>query len=266
MLVVNGFKNPIKTQGDNVLIYFTGDTHGDFSRFYSQWFTDSQNMTKNDYVIICGDCGAGWDDSEESSLKLDWLEERPFTVLFIDGNHDNFDYLNSLPEEDWHGGRVHKLRPSVIHLMRGYVFNIDGNKIFAFGGARSHDISDGVYEVGDIPWLRYSGKRLFRINHLSWWSEEMPNDAEMKRGRRNLGAVRNKVDYIITHETPLSVLGLINPLFKHDSLNDYLEEIKSTVSYKHWFFGHYHDTRNFGDISMLYRDIVPMPENSVWGY
>lgn len=46
----------------------------------------------------------------------------------------------------WHGGRVHKIRPSVIHLMRGQVFEIDGKRIFAFGGASSHDIDGGILE------------------------------------------------------------------------------------------------------------------------
>ena len=54
---------------------------------------------------------------------MDWLEDRPFTTLFCEGNHENFDRLYSYPVEKWNGGNVHKIRPSVIHLMRGQVFN-----------------------------------------------------------------------------------------------------------------------------------------------
>ena len=41
--------------------------------------------------------------------------------------------------EKWHGGKVHKINDSIIHLMRGQVYNIDNNNIFTFGGAASVD-------------------------------------------------------------------------------------------------------------------------------
>ena len=52
------------------------------------------------------------------------LEEKPFTTLYVDGNHENFDRLYGYPIENWQGGKVHKIRPSVLHLMRGQVFEI----------------------------------------------------------------------------------------------------------------------------------------------
>lgn len=100
-------------------------------------------MTKEDYVIICGDFGGVWNkevENKEEKHLLDWLEEKPFTTLFVDGNHENFDRLYSYPVELWHGGKVHKIRPSVIHLMRGQIYEIDGKSFFTFGGASSHDI------------------------------------------------------------------------------------------------------------------------------
>ena len=50
-------------------------------------------------------------------------------MLFIDGNHENFDKLNSYPVETWCGGKVHKIRNNVIHLMCGEVYCIEGNTI-----------------------------------------------------------------------------------------------------------------------------------------
>ena len=35
------------------MIYITGDTHGDFSRFSVEAFPEQKNMTKDDYVTIC---------------------------------------------------------------------------------------------------------------------------------------------------------------------------------------------------------------------
>ena len=61
-------------------------------------------------MIICGDFGGLWDGGQKDQHWLDWLAEKPFTTLFVDGNHENFDLLNALPEKEWHGGRVHEVR------------------------------------------------------------------------------------------------------------------------------------------------------------
>ena len=82
------------------MIYVTGDTHGNFQRFGSRSFPDQKRMSKEDCVIICGDFGGVWDNSEKEKYWLDWLEEKPFTTLFADGNHENFDMLNGLPEKE----------------------------------------------------------------------------------------------------------------------------------------------------------------------
>ena len=37
------------------MVYATGDTHGNFLRFQAENFPEQENMTKNDYVVICGD-------------------------------------------------------------------------------------------------------------------------------------------------------------------------------------------------------------------
>lgn len=107
-------------------IFITGDTHGDFRRFKKEVFYEQAELTKRDYVICCGDLGGIWDGSAEEQGQLDWLEDRPFTTLFVSGNHENFDLLAKYPTEEWHGGTVQRIRPSVIHLMRGQVYDIQG--------------------------------------------------------------------------------------------------------------------------------------------
>lgn len=39
------------------MIFITGDTHGNFSRFSTKEFPEQKEMTKEDFVIICGDFG-----------------------------------------------------------------------------------------------------------------------------------------------------------------------------------------------------------------
>ncbi len=103
------------------MIFVTGDIHSKPNRFSADIFYEQKEMTKEDYLIILGDFGLVLESDSESRTEkywLDWLEKKPFTTLFVDGNHENFDRLDAYPVEEWNGGKVHKLRPSVIHLMR----------------------------------------------------------------------------------------------------------------------------------------------------
>lgn len=243
------------------MIFITGDIHGDPRRFNTESFPEQYEMTKNDYVIICGDFGLVWDyrgQNKNEKYWLDWLENKPFTTLFVDGNHENHERLNAYTVEEWHGGNVHKIRPSVIHLMRGQVFNIDDKKVFTFGGARSHDIKDGVLEPDDPKIKEWQNDlfRLFRINKRSWWKEELPIDSELECGRTNLKINNNSVDYIISHSPStreLYALGEKGP----DILTDYLDEICLSIDYKYHFFGHMHINQKITDKDIcLFEQII----------
>lgn len=121
------------------MIYITGDTHGmqDYRKLHV-FAGEHPELTKNDYMIIAGDFGGVW-DSKTLAADIRPYCDLPFTVLFVDGNHENFDLIETFPVETWKGGKVHKIRPDVIHLMRGQIFEIEGKTIFTFGGATSID-------------------------------------------------------------------------------------------------------------------------------
>ena len=253
------------------MIYITGDTHSDFSKFDIDKFSIQSEMTKDDYIIICGDFGGVWTFEEESSIEkanLDWLNSRNFTTLFVDGNHENFTRLYNYPEEEWHGGKVHKIRDSVIHLMRGEIFDIDNKKFFTFGGAKSHDIQEGILNLDEEEKIYEYRKRgaFFRIRDFSWWDLELPTDEEMKNGMRNLEKANYKVDYIITHCCPTSVQAILSGgTYKKDYLTDYLQEICEKCDFKKWYFGHYHDNRQIDSkYILIYEDIVPLEFESVF--
>ena len=76
------------------MIYAAGDLHGNTLRFQPQYFPEQAGMTKDDYMIVCGDAGLVWHGDKSDDPQLDRLEALPFTVLFVDGNHENFDALN----------------------------------------------------------------------------------------------------------------------------------------------------------------------------
>ena len=243
------------------MIYITGDTHAEFKRFSKKVF----DATENDYVIICGDFGGVWDQSAEQKYWLDWLAAKPWTTLFLDGNHENYDLLATYPVNQWHGGKVHFIRPNVIHLMRGQVFVIDGIRFFVMGGASSHDISSGILELDDPDFYMKRrrldrARALYRINHLSWWKEELPSEEEYAEGLKNLEAVGNRVDVILSHCAPSSIQDIISGgFYQKDRLTDYLDQVREQCSFRHWFFGHYHENRDVGEqFTLLYDRIVPL--------
>lgn len=245
------------------MLFFTGDTHGDFTRFSASNLEVQKSMTKDDCVIICGDFGGIWNRSKETDYWLKWLTDKPFTLLFVDGNHENFDMLNEYPETLWHGGKVHKITESIFHLMRGQLFMIDGRRIFTFGGAQSHDISDGILEPTDKNFAAQQKRltarnALFRVNRVSWWEEEMPSQTEYEEGIRTLEAQDRTVDYIVTHAGPNEIIDVLSrSQYTHDPLTDYLETIRQTTHFTRWFFGHYHDSVMIGnDFTLLYHVIV----------
>ena len=292
-------------------VFVTGDTHGPhpfgyksvdgfMKRFHKDNFSEQKNLTKNDFVIICGDFGGIWDcnrfitgESDDEKFSLDWLENRPFTTLFVPGNHENYDrligcknekLLNSwfyermpdmekdklrkgYPRKEWHGGFVREIRPSVLMLERGYIFDIDGLSCFAFGGAKSHDINDGILDPSDFDsneefkktYKRWNDeRRMFRVRGVSWWDEEIPSEEEMERGKKNIQEfmkTHDKIDCVFTHEPPASDSIYLG--FDSNDFNKYLESLNYDMKYSAWFYGHLHDNRRvFTNHYLLYEQIA----------
>lgn len=210
-------------------------------------------------MIVCGDFGI-WNESDKKEKEaLDELQKLSFTILFVDGNHENFDrlYSDEFDEIDLLGGKAHGIRNNVYHLKRGYVFTINDKKFFCFGGAKSHDIRDGILNPDDYKSLNeflreytamYNQGKIFRVNHFSWWDKELPSDEEMNNGIINLEKTDYKVDFIISHCAPSSIAKKINKHYDtEDKLTKYFEYIKDNVQFEKWFFGHYHNDQDITD-------------------
>lgn len=229
------------------MIFITGDIHGDYDihKFSTKNFPMQKRLTRSDYMIICGDFGLVWDNSKSERYWLNWLEQKTWTTLFIDGNHENFDLLESYPLTEWNGTQVHQITEHIIHLCRGSVFELENKRFFAFGGAESHD-------------------KKFRKKGISFWEQEMPNSQEMQHGRENLEKINWQTDIIITHTLPHHLQA---KLFKHqdyknNALTKYFDEIETKLNFKFWFSGHYHISKSLDEKHVLvYHNILQLTDN-----
>ncbi len=209
------------------MIYFTGDTHRQIGRFSSEFMSGENTWTNDDVIIVCGDFGYIFFDSIYEKNYLNELEKKPYTIAFVDGNHENFPVLYSYPSEEWNGGIIHRIRKNIVHLTRGQVFTIQGKKIFTFGGAFSTD-------------------RDMRILGDTYWEEEIPTQKEFEEGIKNLLKVDMKVDYVVTHTIPGTLIETVmrsKVPYDERFLAGYLDRIMGEVKFTKWFFGHWHEDK-----------------------
>ncbi|MDU2065921.1 MAG: metallophosphoesterase [Sporomusaceae bacterium] len=233
------------------MIYVTGDLHGniDKAKLNMKNFACQKSLSKKDYLIITGDFGCVWSGGKDDQWLLDWFEAKSFTTLWVDGNHENFNLLNEYPVLEWNGGLVHQIRPSVLHLMRGQVFKIDGKTFFTFGGATSSD-------------------KEFRKENKSWWSQEVPTEKEFQEAIENLKQHDMKVDYIVTHTAPTSVISELE-LDIHklkDPTCIMLDYFLKNVTFGRWFFGHFHQNKSLDQFIALYNSIGAIQEERIAFY
>ena len=197
------------------MIYLLSDQHGGecvggLKKYY-------EIATEDDLLIILGDVGLKFTDTEENRAFDELFLSSPKKIAFLDGNHENFKHLYSYPEEDWCGGKVHRLTENIVHLERGYVYEIGRKSFFVFGGCKSSEI-----------WKERG----------LWQKEETPTEEELFRAYANLKKCGNRVDYILTHK------------YECGNEDSYSEEllalcryIDSEVCFRHWYSGHWHEDR-----------------------
>ena len=208
------------------MIYLTGDTHGEVSRFVK--IHREFGLGKGDTLVVAGDFGCIFGLGRRDEEKLDALSRLPYTILFLDGNHECFPKLYDYPEEMWQGGRAHRIRPNLLHLARGQVFELEGLSVFTMGGGYSIDVA-------------------LRLPGVSWWPQEMPSEAEYAEAWANLQRHDNRVDILISHAAPEETMerfiqmGVISHRFLQEArLNGFLEEVRRKVAHRHYYFGHMH--------------------------
>ena len=219
--------------------FLKGDIHGNLFEIID--FINRFNLGKNDNIIILGDCGIAWRKDKKDlaqNIKL-WNEcGNGVKLYFIDGNHENFNILNSLPIENNMG----KIADNIYHLRRGQVYEFENKKILVCGGADSID-------------------KYRRIENFTWWKEEAISQETID------DIPAGHYDYVLTHCCPrsifeknriyLSTLQFLDENKINHNSEDMLEQLKNKITFDHWFFGHYHINRNLDEkFTCLFEDFM----------
>ena len=193
------------------MIYLLSDQHG--GERVGDLKIYIETASENDILITLGDIGVKFCDTEENREFDKLLLSSKNKIAIVDGNHENFNYLYSFPKEEWNGGVVHRLSENIVHLKRGYVFEIDGKTFFVFGGCKS---SKKWQEQG------------------LWYPQEVGTAEEFASAYDSLKKYNYKVDYILMHKYET---GDGSGTKEYHDLCKFIDE---NVEFKHFYSGHWH--------------------------
>ena len=228
--------------------FVTGDTHGaPLTRFNRDNFPQGKELTKEDVVIILGDFGFLWSyrPTKEEKYWLNWLNQKPWTTLVVDGNHENHTMFNELPKTQKYGNTVGVIRPSIFHLKRGLVYDINGKSAVAIGGGTSID-------------------KLHRKIGLSWWPEEEISNLEIELCLSSLDECGNDIDMVLAHDCPQFAI----PTDYRDKIvfssptRNFLTFLAERVYYSHWYHGHWHVDTSDGKHHCFYQSIKEITQET----
>ena len=231
-------------------IFVRGDVHGNFCELTD--FIERFNLTEKDTIIVLGDMALYWrKDGKDAQEVLNMYEKYYNTyILWIDGNHENFDLIEQLPQLP--GTPFKKCSNHVFYIPRGTIFNLNINgqnkTCLACGGADSVD-------------------KFRRTKHLTWWEQETISDEDIDKCINN--AKYKHIDYVFTHTCPMSVFreyaidlitlpGLDQSKVDHSS-EEKLERLMNSIDFCRWHFGHYHVNQELDDrFTCLFTDFIEL--------
>ena len=231
------------------MIYLTGDTHGRFDRIFT--FCEERNTSRDDILIILGDAGINYYLGSRADRLKDSLKTLPITLLCIHGNHEQRPFaIDSYREMDWHGGKVYvePQYPFLLFAKDGEIYDLDGKKAVAIGGA-------------------YSVDKFYRlIRHIAWYDNEQPSPEIKAYVESQLEKAGWQVDYVLSHTVPLKYepvevfLPMIDQSEVDKSTEIWLDEIEEKLSYRRWYSGHYHTSKAIDRLRILFEDYAVLGE------
>jgi len=248
------------------MIYITGDCHGEvLQRFSYNKHPFLKNLTANDTIFVLGDIGLYWPNYEkETEYQLTNIN-KPWKTIFIAGNHDNYDFIETLPivQPNFLISGTIRQDKQFYWIDKSCILKIDNKIILCIAGAKSHD-SKYIFEKEEKSFIKIAKRRNlpYRINHITWWNQEEIDIKDVRATLKNYGS--NKVNYIMSHDAPAHFNNIAK---KIDIYNDYednegelfLEELDQTLDFDYWYHGHYHfEDYIYENHVCVYHSILPV--------
>ena len=228
------------------MIYITGDTHGNFDRIVR--FCEKMQTSRDDVMIILGDAGfnyyGGWRDEHQKKR----VAKLPITILSIHGNHEmRPETLPRYKEQPWRGGTVYAedAYPNLLFAKDGEVYDLNGKKAIAIGGA-------------------YSIDKAWRVEGQSWWADEQPSQEIKVRVEQALEQLNWQIDIVLTHTTPLKYepievfLPGIDQSKVDKSTEAWLDNIETRLDYGRWYCGHFHTEKKIDRLQIMFNDYAAL--------
>ncbi len=217
------------------MVYITGDIHGDLNDLECR---NISKLKKGDVLMVTGDFGFIWDNSKSELKRLKKLAKKKFTILFVEGVHENFELLNEYEQTQLFTAKAKKISDNIYCLNRGEIYTIEGKTYFCLGGG---EVEDAIENLDNDP-----------LNHKS-----MPTDEQLQYAVENLQKQNKRVDIIITHEAPASVKRLIRRDSNINDMNIFLDTMIHNVRYKKWYFGSLHTDRVLSEqITCVWQEVI----------
>lgn len=223
------------------MVLYTGDTHGQTFRVVST--IRRFKLGSCDVIVILGDVGMNYYGNDQG----DWDRKRKLNregvqILCIHGNHERRPAtIDTYKIKEWHGGKVYveDAFPNLLFAIDGEVYDLDGCKAIAIGGA-------------------YSVDKYYRLSRgLHWFPDEQPDEATKARVEAKLEELGWKVDIVLSHTCPSRFVpveaflpGLDQSTVDH-STEEWLDTIAERLDYKRWFCGHWHIDKVAGRFTFL---------------
>lgn len=210
-------------------VFVIGDVHGDFAglNIILKWLTSNNKTSKEDVLIVAGDCGFVWTNSQGEKKKRKHLDSYPITILVVLGNHENYDIIETFETTNKFGAECYKDNASEIcYVKNGEVLTIGKKRIWTYGGGLSIDKEYRLY------YDKIEGTK-------TWFKQEI----DLKNFDKAIENYKN-IDYIVTHDVNESCFDFLLKELKlldlRCEMQEALEKIEKIGGYKRWYSGHYH--------------------------
>ena len=230
------------------MIYITGDIHGEVSRVREM--VAKHTITPEDTIVLLGDVGMNYYGNKRGDRhrkkKLNCLGIK---ILCIHGNHEmRPESLITYREVQWHDGTVYVEEefPNLLFAKDGEVYDLNGCKAIAIGGAYSVD-----------KWYRLQCD-------LHWFPDEQPSDIIKAKVERKLEELGWQIDAVLTHTCPYryipreAFLGSIDQSTVDNSTELWLDTIAERLDYQAWYCGHWHIEKRIDQMHFLFESVECM--------